>query len=340
MIDSGGSVKKPGVYIIAEMACAHEGDLNLALKIIAAAGKAGADAIQFQILSLADLFVPYHSMYQQLTKIELSARDWSSLADSVRKNYPGMQIVACVYEQKSVDLAESINVDAYKLHSGDLSNPYIIKHVALTGKRIDLSIGASTLDEIGSAIELIKNTSNSQIWLMYGYQDFPTRPDDVHLRYMMKLQQLFELPIGYQDHSDGDTEAAFWLPAAALGLGVKIIEKHVTHDRSCKGVDHEAALNPDEFIKFVKMIRQVESALGIAIPKPFSPEELEYRKNGKKSLVAKRDVPAGDIITEKDLLCLRANELGLPPDKAGHLIGRETKRRITAYHLICEEDVL
>jgi len=224
-------------FIIAEMACSHEGDLDLARKIIKGAGRAGANAIQFQIWSLVDMVVPHHSEYEKLAKIELSRKEWSNLASWVRDSYPEMRIVACVYERSSVDFAENINVDAYKLHSGDLSNPYLIKHVAATGKRIDLSVGASTLDEIQTAIELIKGVSQTEIWLMYGYQNFPTRTEDVHLSYMMKLKQLFELPIGYQDHSDAETEAAFWLPAAAVGMGVDILEKHITHDRSCKGID-------------------------------------------------------------------------------------------------------
>src|SRR5205823_1969384 len=108
------------------------------------------------------------------------------------------------------------------------------------------------------------------VWLLYGYQNVPTRVDDVHLSYMMKLKQLFELPVGYQDHSDGGGDEAFWLPAAAVGMGVEVLEKHITHDRSLKGTDHEAALNPNEFARFVRMVRQVEQARGLAVPHGFS----------------------------------------------------------------------
>lgn len=326
-------------YLIAEMACSHEGDPALARKIIDSAGQAGADAIQFQIWRLADHVVPHHPDYEKLTKIELSRQEWTSLASYVRDYYPEMQIIACVYERSSVDFAESINVDAYKLHSADLSNPYLVKYVVDTGKRIDLSVGASTLDEIQTAIEWIKSTSSCEIWLMYGYQNFPTPTAEVHLRYMMKLKQLFELPIGYQDHSDAEIEAAFWLPAAALGMGVDILEKHITHDRSCKEIDHEAALNPDEFARFVQMVRTIEGAMGISIPKPFSGEELKYRKYAKKSLVASRDLPVGTVISEEDLTFMRAEELGLPPDQSTRLIGKQMRHAIARYHLVREEDV-
>lgn len=327
-------------FIIAEMACSHEGNPDLARKIINGAGQAGANAIQFQIWSLRDMVVPYHPEYEKLTKAELSRKEWSNLASWVRDSYPEMRIVACVYERSSVDFAENINVDAYKLHSGDLSNPYLIKHVAASGKRIDLSVGASTLDETQTAIELIKSVSQTEIWLMYGYQNFPTRTEDVHLSYMMKLKQFFELPIGYQDHSDAETDAAFWLPAAAVGLGVDILEKHITHDRSYKGIDHQAALNPSEFSRFVAMVHEIEAAKGISTPKVFSAEELKYRKYARKTLVASHDLPGGTRLCENDLLFMRADDVGLSPDQAYRLVGRELKRDIAAYHLVLDEDVV
>jgi sialic acid synthase SpsE len=326
-------------YIIAEMACSHEGDAKYAKQIIAAAAAAEADAIQFQIWSLKDTCVPYHPDWDKLARIELSRDTWKALADYSRSLRPEMQIIACVYERGSVDFAESINADAYKLHSADLSNPYMVKHVAATGKRIDLSVGASTITEIQSALEWIRDTSSSDIWLMYGYQNFPTRTDDVHLDYMMKLRELFNLPVGYQDHSDANTDAAFWLPAAAVGMGVDILEKHITHDRSFKGIDHEAALNPDEFTRFVQMVRELERARGIATPRPFSADELKYRKVSKKSVVARRRLPEGSRINEEDLLFMRAAELGLPPDQINRLTGRTAKRNIAAYELIREEDL-
>ena len=201
--------KTDHTYIIAEMACSHEGDPVLARKIIDGAGQAGADAIQFQIWKLREMMVPHHPDFEKVSKIKLSQEQWANLASYVRDRYPQMQIIACVYERSSVDFAGSINVDVYKLHSADLSNPYLVNYVAATGKRIDLSVGASTLDEIARAIEWIKSKSSSKIWLMYGYQNFPTPTEAIHLRYMQKLKELFDLPVGYQDHSDADSLTDF-----------------------------------------------------------------------------------------------------------------------------------
>ncbi|MFC1735412.1 N-acetylneuraminate synthase family protein [Candidatus Hydrogenedentota bacterium] len=326
-------------YIIAEMACSHEGKPDLAQKIISGTNEAGANAIQFQVWARDDMVTPQQPDYDTLARIELSRQDWAGLAKYVRETNSQMQIIACVYERGSVDFCESINVDAYKLHSADLSNPYLVKYVAATGKRIDLSVGASTLGEIETALEWIRETSDSQIWMMYGYQNFPTPTDAINLNYMMKLREMFELPLGYQDHSDGNSEAAFSLPAAALGMGVDILEKHVTHDRSFKGIDHEAALNPDEFIRFVAMVREIEAAKGSSRPRPFSVEEIKYRKYAKKSMVTAHDLPEGKVIEEEDLLFMRAEALGLPPDQARRLVGRKTNREIQAFNLIKEEDV-
>ena len=287
-------------YIIAEMACSHEGDQDLARTIIAGATEAGADAIQFQIWKAEDMVVPSHPDLPLLKKIELSPETWVALATEVRNSAPEMEIIACVYERGIVDFCESIDVDAYKLHTSDLSNPYLIKHVACTGKRIDLSVGASTLEEIRTAVQWIRDASKSEIWMMYGYQNFPTPTDAIHLEYMMALRDLFQLPIGYQDHSGGDLDAAFWLPATAVGMGVDVLEKHITHDRAYKGVDYQAALNPDEFVRFVEMVREIEAAKGSALPKPFSEEEMKYRVYSKKSVVAARNLPEGHQISEKD----------------------------------------
>jgi N,N'-diacetyllegionaminate synthase len=315
------------------MACSHDSEPSYAKKIIDAAGKSGANAIQFQIWLADDLMVPYHSQFDFHKNLELSRDEWKELANYVRSRFPSMEIIACVYEKNSVDFSESISVDAYKIHSSDLSNEMLLKHVARKGKRIDLSVGASTISEIEDALETIRKVSNVDVWIMYGIQNFPTPSDEIHLAYMMKLKKLFELPIGYQDHCDGDSEAGYWLPAAAIGMGVDIIEKHITHDRSFKGVDYEAALDPDQFKKFAEMVREIDAARGISIPKPFTEAEQTYRRYAKKRLVAGKDIKAGEKIVEDDLLFMRAEELAMTPDQANLLIGKKATKDIKKYEL-------
>ena len=321
------------------MACSHEGDPALARTIIDAAGRAGADAVQFQIWRLDSTVVPQHRDYPRNKPLEMSQTVWAELAAFVRQRFPHMQIIACVQDHDSIDFCESIAVDAYKLHSSDLSNPPIVNHAAKTLRRIDLSVGGSTIDEIQQTLQRIRDAGNANIWLMYGLQLFPTPTSGVHLNYMRKLHDLFELPMGYQDHSPGGSDAAFWLSAAAIGMGVEAVEIHITHDRSKKGIDHEAAMNPDELARFVAMVREIDRAKGIGVPRPFSPEELAYRTYCKKSLVASCTIPAGTRIAEGNLASLRFETPGLPPDQVGRLLGRTAKREIAAFELVREEDL-
>lgn len=326
-------------FVIAEMACSHDGDPQLARVIIDGAGRAGADAIQFQMWTPAAIAVPNHKDFGVLQRLEMSHADWTALAEYSRSRYPAMAIIGCVYERDAADFGVELGVDAFKLHTADLSNPGLVSHVAGLGKRVDLSVGASTLEEIAEALQWIRASGNPSVWLMYGYQNFPTRPEDVHLRYLLTLRDRFGLPVGYQDHTDAEHAAAYWLPAAALGLGVMIQEKHITHDRSKKGADHQAALNPDEFERFVEMTRTVNRGLGIAEPRPFSPEDLRYRTYSKKSIVASRPLAAGSSVAADDLAFLRANELGIPPADATRLIGRRLKRDLAQFALVTEADV-
>ena len=326
-------------YVIAEMACSHDGSVDLARTIIDGAGRAGADAVQLQVWRADNVMVPHHPAMPTVRSLELSAETWRRVAAYVRSRHPAMQLIGCVYDTEATELCLEMGIDAFKIHSADLSNPTFIKAVAETRKRIDLSVGASTIDEIRQAVAWIRETSDSEIWLMYGYQMFPTPTDGIHLRFMRTLADTFGLRVGYQDHTDPESAAAFWLPAAAVGLGVDVIEKHITHDRSKKGVDHEAALNPDEFAQFVEMIRMIDVAMGSADPRPFSDEEQKYRKYAKKSLVASREVLGGDVLSASDLRPLRAPELGLPPDQAHRIVGRRLVRNINAFQLVTEEDV-
>ncbi len=327
------------MFIIAEMACSHEGDPRLAKKIVDAAAQAGSDAIQLQIWSLTHMMAPQRPEYEMLKKIELTRDQWSELVEYSRQNHPKMQVFVCVYEHHSIPFIESLNIDGYKLNSSDLSNPLVLEKVAATGKQINLSIGASTLGEIQAAVGRIRTISEAKITLMYGHQSFPTLPENVHMNFMKKLRTLFDFPIGYQDHCDAETESAFWLPAAAVGLGIDILEKHITHDRSLKGIDYESALNPDEFVRFVEMVHVLESSMGSSEPRPFSDDELKYREFQKKSIVAAHDLPAGTELTKDHLIFMRAEGLGLAPDQIGRIIGKKIQRDIPAFQQLSEADL-
>jgi N,N'-diacetyllegionaminate synthase len=324
-------------FVIAEMACSHEGDVGLAKKIIDASAVAKADAVQLQIWSLQYMMSPQRKEYGLLQKIEFTQQQWRELVTYSRNKYPNMQVYVCVYEHSTIEFIDSLGIDGYKLNSSDLSNPLVLDKVAATGRHINLSVGASTIAEIHSAVKRISSISEAPITLMYGHQSFPTHPENVNMAYMQKLAHLFDLPIGYQDHCDADDDSAFWLPAASMGMGVSVLEKHITHDRSLKGIDHESALNPDEFIKFVKMVRTIDQAKGINTPREFSADEIKYREFQKKSVVVAKDMKVGSILKESDLSFMRAERLGIPPNKIDTVLGRELKNDISAYQPLTKD---
>ncbi len=327
-------------YIIAEMACSHEGKISLSKDIIDGAGEAGANAIQFQIWDANEMVSFQNPDLIKLKEIEISYAEWEKLYNYTRENWPKLSIIACVYEEKSINFCESIGIDAYKIHASDLLTENILKSVARTKKRIDLSIGAAKLSEIELAISILKKCLNSNIWLMYGYQLFPTPSNSLNLQYMKNLQKLFGFAVGYQDHCDANKSEAFWLPASVYGMGINIIEKHITHDRSFKGIDHEAALNPSEFKEFTKMLHQIHTSLGNGFPREFTEGEKKYRKYAKKSLVAKHELKKGHKLNYSDLVALRAPKLGMQPNLINELVGKTLLKNIGLHDLVNIEDTL
>ena len=176
-------------YVISEMACSHDGSLALAQMIIDGAGRASADSIQFQIWHADDVVVSHHPAMTTLRKIELSPESWRDLAANSRDRFPEMEIIACVYDDHAVDLAISLGAEALKRHAADLANPKLLRHAAATGRRIDPSAGAASLEETEFALNVLRGSGSDEIWLMYGIQMFPTPTGAIDLRYMMMLKE-------------------------------------------------------------------------------------------------------------------------------------------------------
>lgn len=331
--------KPENPYVIGEMACGHDGSIANALKIIEGVADAGGQAIQFQIWDWSTRVVDHHPAVETMKAVQFSPEQWHELASVVRNDFGALEIIGCVGENYAITLAIDLNVDAFKLHSSDLSNEHIVKGVAETGKRIDLSVGGSSPAEIEKALTWIAKTSSSDVWLMWGLQLFPTDVSSARIGFMRTLEAMFGVPVGYQDHCDGGSQAGFWLPAAALGQGCRIIEKHLTHDRSANGVDHEAALNPVEFGTFMNMVRDVTSGIGNPCVQPFSDGELRYRDYAKKSIVASRALNKDHCIELEDLNFLLSPARGLAPDQAYRLIGRTLNSNVGKHDLVTEENL-
>jgi N,N'-diacetyllegionaminate synthase len=325
------------VFVIAEMACAHNGDLDSALRLVDVAVEARADAVQLQIFSVKDYIVPHHSSIDLIRKLEMKPQEWRRVMK--RAKDAGIALFVAAYDRPSADLAVENGADAFKIHSADLSNPYLTEYVAAKGKPITLSTGASTIEEIAEGIALIKNAGCSQIILMHGYQNYPTRIEEANLRFAGYLKDKFNLPVGYQDHTDGADPMTVILPLVAVGLGVDVLEKHFNLDRKEKGVDYQSSLNPDELKRFMEHLRDIEKAFGRREPGPFTADEEKYRKSCKKSVVASRDIAAGEEIGLAELSFMRSTP-GLPPTEARKVVGKKTKRMISKYENLLLEDLV
>jgi len=319
-------------FIIAEAGVNHNGSVELAKKLIDAAKDAGADAVKFQTFKTENVVVKdaqkaeYQkettgegSQYEMIKKLELAEEDFRELADYAEKK--DIMFLSSPFDKESVDLLHELDVPAFKVGSGEITNLPLLRYIAKKGKPIILSTGMSTLGEIEEALDVIRSEGVEDIILLHCVSNYPARIEDVNLRAMGTLKQAFKLPVGFSDHTLGITA-----PIAAVALGACVIEKHFTLDRNLPGPDHKASLEPDELKEMVKDIREVEKALGNGIKKP-TKEEEEVKKVARKSIVAKVDISKGAIITE-DMLDVKRPGTGIEPKYLKFIIGRKTKEDI------------
>lgn len=312
-------------FVIAEMACGHEGKVDLAKKLIKIAADAKADAIKCHIISPDDYIVPSHEVYELTKKIELSKKEWEKFFNYARKF--GLLIIAMPNDIPSARLARKNRADGYYIHSANLSDKPLIEVIAKTGKPVFVGTGASTLEEMRNGIKIIKSQGNTNIVLMHGYQAYPTKIDDNHLRFLKFLKQTFQTHVGFCDHTDGESELCGVIPLLAIPYGVVVLEKHFTIDRKLKLIDYQSAMNPDEFKRFVKNLRLIEKAFGLYAPHKLSNAEIKYRRLAKKSIVANRDIEKGEKIIE-EMIAFKRSKPGISPLEVDKVIGRTAKVNI------------
>jgi N,N'-diacetyllegionaminate synthase len=326
-------------FVIAEMAWSHDGSTEKAKKIIRGAAQGKADAINFHITSMEDYMVPQYtggrggimkgkdgqSVYHRLQRINLSNEVWERLFDYAR----GQQLLisAMCNDLPSVEFASQLEPDMYGIHSACLAEEDLVTAVASKQKPVFLKVGGTYLGEIERAVRLIQQAGNQGIVLMHGIQNYPTRLEDMHLRHIRSLKQIFGLPVGFADHIDGGSELALIIPLLAVAFGANVIEKHITHDRSFKGVDFESALDPEGLRKMVKNLRDVEKAFGSSAVRPLSAAEADYRQSAKKRTVARNTLEKGEKIT-RDKIAFKRSDEGVYPDESQFLIGRTANTRI------------
>jgi N,N'-diacetyllegionaminate synthase len=329
-------------FIIAEAGVNHNGSLETARRLIDAAVQAGADAVKFQTFK-ADRLVTSEapkakyqihttdateSQYEMLHRLELSFEAHCELMAYCQEK--DILFLSSPFDEESADLLMKLEVAAFKIPSGELTNLPFLNYVARKGKPMIVSTGMAHLGEVEAAVHTIEEAGNQDLVLLHCVSNYPAEPADVNLRAMLTMATAFGVPIGYSDHTLG-TEVAL----AAVAMGACVIEKHFTLDRNLPGPDHRSSLEPIELAAMVQGIRKVESALGHGRKEPV-PNEAETTAVARKSLVAARDIPAGTKMTE-ELIAIKRPGTGLPPFMRPYLVGRTARTDIPAGTLLTLE---
>ncbi|OGP21342.1 MAG: hypothetical protein A2054_08095 [Deltaproteobacteria bacterium GWA2_55_10] len=328
------------VYVIAEIGSNHDSDLERAKELIAAAKDAGADAVKFQSFTAEGLINPLrpddngnwvdHPAFPILQKLTVP-EEWHAVLKKHCASL-GVTFLSAPFEPGRAELLNSLNIDAFKLASGELTNEPLLKQVAAYGKPIILSTGAAYLDEVKRAVDIIIGEKNYQLALLHCASLYPPSYSDVNIRAMATLAREFGCPVGFSDHTPG-SEA----PVAAVALGASIIEKHITLDRKLKGPDHPYAMEVDEFRAMVNAIRNVELALGTGIKEP-SKNEMAERVGARRAIYTKVDIPRGEVITS-DMVKLVRHAYGMEPRELSGIIGRVAHRDLIKDMPLRSEDI-
>lgn len=328
-----------GIYIIAEAGVNHNGSYELACRLIDAAKAAGANCVKFQTFR-AEEITSIHAekaAYQRanmggsstqldmLKKLELTRDDFKGL--KARCAQAGIDFLSTPFDLESIAFLDTLGVPFWKIPSGEVTNlPYLLA-IAKTKKPVVMSTGMCELDEIRAAVKSLTDNGTPDITLLQCNTEYPTPYEDVNLRAMQSLQREFDLKTGYSDHTTG-----IEVPIAAAAMGAAIIEKHFTLDRGMEGPDHKASLEPEELAAMVRSIRNVERALGDGI-KTVSVSERKNLGVVRKSIVARRAISKGELLTEKNITTKRPGN-GISPMRWFEVLGKPAGRSYERDELI------
>jgi N,N'-diacetyllegionaminate synthase len=321
-------------FVLAEVASAHGGSADRALKMLEAAFKMQADGIKFQLFRSEMLVVRRHPGRKDFDQIELTAREWKKVLRAAKAS--GLALLAEPFDPPSLELAAEERVDAFKVHSTDMENPEFIRAVGSLGRPILFATGGVPPDAVGEAMDL---AGSGPVGLLHGFQTFPTPIEEIRYRDLTALKERYRVPVGFLDHTDGGSAFALVAPALAVAYGADLVEKHFTLDRSEKGYDYQSSLSPEDFYRMVELLRQAERAAGDGASGD-SEGARRYHRMMARSIVAGGLIPRGEVLTAPMLAFKRIDvrvEPGFPPREAHRVIGRRARRPIQADETIRED---
>jgi N-acetylneuraminate synthase/N,N'-diacetyllegionaminate synthase len=328
------------VFVIAEAGVNHNGRLDLAERLVDIAADAGADAVKFQTFDPKLLATPAAAKaeYQRETTGEggsqlemlqalVLPRD-AHVQLQKRARDRGLIFLSTPFDEPSADFLETLDVPAFKVSSGDLTNVFLLKHLAAKQRPLLLSTGMATLDEVRAAVAVVQP---QPVALFHCVSNYPAEPADCNLRAIATLRTATGVPVGWSDHTHGID-----VTVAAVALGAELVEKHFTIDRTLPGPDHRASLEPHELAAMVRGIRNAEAALGDGEKRP-RPSELAVATVARRSLCYREDLAAGAVVAEHHFIALRPGT-GIATTEVGKLVGRRLARAVRHAQLVALDD--
>ncbi len=327
------------IFIIAEAGVNHNGDMNIAKKLIDAASEAGADAVKFQTFKAENLVCKNakkaayqlettdksESQYDMLRKLELTREQHIELIEYCKTRH--IMFLSTPFDIESLLLLVELGLPIIKIPSGEITNLPYLWAVAKQKKKVILSTGMSDLEEVKDAVKVLKDNGTEDITVLHCNTQYPTPMEDVNLKAMATMKDELEIPIGYSDHTQG-----IEVPIAAVAMGATVIEKHFTLDKNMDGPDHKASLEPDELKCMVQAIRNIEKALG-SDKKEVTASEVQNRDVVRKSIVAACKIQKGKCFSERNLTTKRPGT-GINPMRWDEVIGQIAARDYEADEMI------
>jgi N-acetylneuraminate synthase len=328
-------------YVIAEIGVNHNGDLSIARRLVDAAVAAGADAVKFQKRKLNETYRQeiidqprrgeqgLQYLVPLLIEFELSDAAFRELRDYCRAS--DITFMCTPWDRSSVDLLETMDLAAYKIGSPDMTNFPLIEYVVATGKPLLISTGMSTEEEIRRTLAFLEE-KGAEYALFHCVSTYPAAPEEINLKFMQTLREWSGRPVGYSGHDTGTA-----ISLAAVAMGARLLERHLTLDRAMRGPDHKASLEPDAFAEQVRAVREVELSLGVAHRWMTRGETLN-RRVLSKSLVAAADIPARTPIT-RAMVTSKSPGLGLSAQLVDRLVGRTLARAVVRDEMFLPTDI-
>jgi N,N'-diacetyllegionaminate synthase len=336
-VNIGGKELGPRVFVIAEIGNNHDGSVRQAERLIEAAAEAGADAVKFQThITEAEMLpstpTPPHfdePRWDFTKRMELSKDDHLRLKAFSEER--GLVFFSSPFSVEAVELLEEVGVPAYKVASGELTNPPLLDAVAATGKPVLLSSGMSGLDDVERAAATLRS-HGSELLVMQCTSNYPCPPELVNLRAMPMMGERLGAPYGLSDHTAG-----IWTSIAAVAIGAVAVEKHFTLSKRLYGPDHHSSLTPEELAQLVEGVRTVEAAMGTGL-KERDPSLDPARATFEKSIVAKIPIPEGATLAAEMLTTKRPGN-GISALRLAEVLGRKTTRPVEQNAQLQEADI-